>query len=143
MRKAERGDKVRVKFTGCFDDGTRFAYTEAEKPLEVTIGSGKLIKCFEDSLIGMSEGVKKTVRLKPANAMGERRPELVSKVPRDLIEKEDDELKIGSRVRVKNKVGQPYKATIKGITDDEITIDANHPLAGLALNFDIEMIAFV
>ena len=59
MRKTKKGDTVRVHFSGCFDDGTRFATTVGEKPMELTIGEGKLIGCFEDSIIGMQEREKK------------------------------------------------------------------------------------
>jgi peptidylprolyl isomerase len=143
MRKAKNGDTVRVHFTGCFDDGTKFASTVGEDPLEFTIGEGSLIECFEHSLIGMSEGMKKAVRLKPAEAMGEKRPELISKIPRHLVSEENQDLKVGSKVWVKEKNGKPIKVTVKQLSNNEVTIDANHPFAGEALTFDIEIIEFV
>jgi hypothetical protein len=94
MRKAKNGDTVRVHFTGCFEDGTKFATTTGEKPMELTMGDGKLIGCFEQNLIGMSAGEKKTVRLDPDQAAGERRPELVKMVPRHMVPEQHEDLKV-------------------------------------------------
>lgn len=143
MRKAQRGDTVRVHFTGCLDDGTKFASTFSEEPLELTIGEGKLIECFETSLIGMSEGVRKTIRLEPDHAMGERQPELVSNIPRHLVAEQHGDLKVGAKIWVKDQNANDVKVTVKQVSDQEVTIDANHQLAGEALTFDIKLMGFV
>jgi peptidylprolyl isomerase len=77
MRSVQDGGRVRIHITGNFDDGSEIASTGDEEPLELTIGEGKLIKCFEKSVIGMTEGQKKTVHLQPQQAMGEKKPELI------------------------------------------------------------------
>lgn len=143
MKKAQNGDRVRVHFSACYDDGTQFATTQGEKPIELTIGDRKLIEGFEQSVIGMGEGEKKTVSIEPNQAMGERRSELVAKFSRDAIPEQLEDLKVGSKVEVKDDKGNPLVATITELTDQEITVDANHPLAGKTLVFDIELIEFV
>jgi len=143
MRKAKNGDTVRLHFIGCLDDGTRFATTFGEKPLELTIGEGKLIEGFERSLIGMVEGEEKRVRLNPEQAAGERRPELVKTVSRHSVPEQHEDLKVGSKVQVKEDGGKMVEATITRLSDQKVTLDANKPLAGKTLTFDIELIKFV
>jgi peptidylprolyl isomerase len=143
MRTAKKGDTVRIHFSGSFDDGTQFATTKESNPVEFTIGDGTLIECFEKSVIGMAEGATKTVHLEPSEAMGEKRQDLITSVPRHLISEGNVSLKVGSKLHVKDQTGKPLKATVKHLTEDEVLIDANHPLAGEALNFDIEIIEIV
>ena len=143
MKKAEAGDTIRVHFSGFLDDGKQFATTRGEDPLELTIGEGKLIACFEQSVIGMQAGEQKTVRIEPVDAFGERDPELVSKVPRHQVPEEHEDLAVGSKVQLETEPGKPFKATITALTDQVVTLDANPPLAGEALTFDIELVEFV
>ncbi len=143
MRKAQKGDTVRVHLTGCLDDGTKFASTFGEDPLELTIGEGKLIECFETSLIGMLEGARKTVRIEPPQAMGEKQPELISNIPRHMISEQHGDLKIGAKIWVKDQNSKDVKVTVIQVSDQEVTVDANHPLAGEALTFEIELMGFV
>jgi FKBP-type peptidyl-prolyl cis-trans isomerase 2 len=140
MRQAKSGDSVRVCFTGYLEDGAQFASTERDDPLELTLGEGKLIKCFEQSVIGMAAGERKTVRLQPSEALGERLPELVSQVPLHSFPEQDEDLHVGSTIMVKDDKGNDVKAKVTQLTDQEITIDANHPLSGEAITFDIELI---
>jgi peptidylprolyl isomerase len=139
MPKAKNGDTVSVHFTGQFNDGTKFATTLGEDPLELTIGEGKLIKNFENSLIGMSEGDQKMVCLEPAEAFGEKKPELITKIARHLIPENHEDVRVGSKVQIKDKDGNTVRATVTQINDQEATIDANHPLAGETLTFKIEL----
>ncbi len=143
MRKAQKGDTVCVHLTGCLDDGTKFASTFGEDPLELTIGEGKLIECFETSLIGMLEGARKTVRIEPSQAMGEKQPELISNIPRHMISEQHGDLKIGAKIWVKDQNSKDVKVTVIQVSDQEVTVDANHPLAGEALTFEIELMGFV
>lgn len=143
MRKAHNGDSIRVHFSASFNDGTQFVTTLGEEPMELTIGDKKLIDCFEQSLVGMVEGEKKTVRLSPEQAMGERRPELVTIFSRAAIPEQYEELKVGSKVEVGDDNGNPVVGTITQLTDQEVTVDTNHPLAGKTLVFDIELVEFV
>jgi peptidylprolyl isomerase len=145
MRLAQKGDTVRVHFTcSSGDDGRTIATTQGEDPMELTLGKGKLIRCFEQSVIGMTEGQEKTVRLPPAEAAGEKKPELIAQVPRHLVPEQFEDLKVGSVVRVKGQESEKkVKARVTQITDQNVTLDANHPLAGETLVFDIELVAFV
>ena len=143
MRKAKEGDTVRVHFSGRLEDGTKFATTVGEDPMELTIGEGKLINCFESSLVGMTEGEHRTVRIPPADAMGERRADLVSRVPLHMVPEQEEDLKVGSSFQVKDDKGRDVKATVTHISDQDVTLDANHPLAGETLVFDITFIEFV
>lgn len=142
MHQAKKGDIVKIHFTGRLQDGTRFASTAGETPLELRIGDAKLIEGFEYSIVGMSEGMKKMVQLEPPAAFGERRSELVKKIPRHEISEKHEELKVGGTVWIKNKDGRPARATVTKLSDQEVTLDANHPLAGETLTFDIELVAF-
>lgn len=143
MQNAQIGDMVRIHFTASYENGTQIATTAGEDPLELTIGDGKLIACFEKSIIGMAEGQQKTVHIEPAQALGEKRPELISTLPRHLVPEQFEDLKVGNSVTVKDDNGNDIKATVKELSDQMVTIDANHPLAGEALTFDIELIEFV
>jgi peptidylprolyl isomerase len=143
MRKAQNGDNVRVHFSAYHEDGIQFATTLGEKPLELTIGGRKLIDCFEQSIIGMVAGERKKVSIEPDQALGERQPELVTVFPREAILEQHEDLKIGSKVEVEDENGNPMVGTVTRLTDQVVTVDANHPLAGKTLEFDIELIEFV
>ncbi|MGD9307890.1 MAG: FKBP-type peptidyl-prolyl cis-trans isomerase [Desulfosarcina sp.] len=143
MRTVQDGDTVRIHFTCNFDDGSEIASTIDEEPLELTIGEGKLVECFEKSVIGMTEGQKKTVHLQPQQAMGKKNPELISKVPLHLVSEKDEEIEVGSRILVKDNYGNDLNAIVTKISDQTVTVDANHPLAGEALTFNIELIEFL
>jgi FKBP-type peptidyl-prolyl cis-trans isomerase 2 len=142
MKKAQNGDGVRVHFSAYLEDGTQFATTRGENPMELTIGDRKLIDCFEQSLVGMAAGEKKSVSIEPTQAMGEIRPELVAVLSRDTIPEQHEDLKIGSRVEVEDDNGNPMVGKVTRLTDEEVTVDANHPLAGKTLIFDIELLEF-
>lgn len=143
MKKAQNGDGVRVHFSAYLEDGTQFATTRGENPVELTIGDRKLIDCFEQSLVGMAAGEKKSVSIEPNQAMGEIRPELVTVFSRETIPEQHEDLKIGSRVEVEDDNGNPITGRITRLTDQEVRVDANHPLAGKTLIFDIELLEFV
>jgi FKBP-type peptidyl-prolyl cis-trans isomerase 2 len=143
MRKAQNGDSVQVHFSAYHEDGTQFATTVSENPLELTIGDRKLIDCFERSIVGMAPGEKKTVRIEPDQGMGERQPELVTVFSREAIPEQHGDLEIGSKVEVEDSYGNPIVGKVTQLTDQEVTVDANHPLAGKTLVFDIELIEFV
>jgi FKBP-type peptidyl-prolyl cis-trans isomerase 2 len=143
MRKAQKGDRVRIHFSACLENGTKIGSTIGEKPMELTIGDRKLIGCFEQSVVGMAEGEKKTVRLEPKQAVGESQPELVHQVNRNLVPEQYEDLKIGSRVKVEGIDEGTVIGRVTKLSDQHVTIDANHPLAGKTLIFNIELIGFV
>ena len=142
MRKAREGDTVKVHITGRLDDGTEFATTEGEVPMELTIGEGIRISALQQITIGMAAGEKKTVRLESNQAFGEKHPELIWQIPRGTIPDNID-LTVGTQIRVTSKRGNPVQATVTDICQEQVTIDANPPLAGQALNFDIELVEIV
>jgi peptidylprolyl isomerase len=139
MRQAEMGDTVKVHYTGSLQDGTVFDSSRDREPMEVTLGSGRLIGGFEDSLVGMSVGDTKSLKILSDDAYGPRREELVI-----CVEKTDFHANLepreGLSLNLKGPEEQVIQAIITEVSGDSVTIDANHPLAGKDLNFDIELI---
>jgi len=142
MRKAQKGDTVKVHFKGTLDDGTEFARTSEESPIEFTIGEGTLIPGFEEETVGMSEGESKTVRLEAERAFGQKRDDLISRIPRSTVP-ENIELSVGLQLQMKTSSGEPVQVVVTDISEDDLTIDANPPLVGQPLNFAIELVEFV
>ncbi len=134
----KKGDKIKIEYTGTLDDKTVFDTSEGKSPLEFEAGSGKVIKGFDDAVMGMEKGEEKNVKLEVKDAYGEHNPELVRKIPRESLPK-DQEPKPGMMLLVKTPTGQQYPVKIKEVSDKEITIDLNHPLAGKNLNFKIKV----
>ena len=135
----KKGDKVKVEYTGTFDDGTVFDSSEKHgRPLEFEAGSGQVIKGFDEAVIGMEKGEEKEIKLQPAEAYGDVRPELRKKVPREQLPK-DQEPKEGMMLLIGLPNGQQMPAKIIEVTDAEVTLDLNHPLAGKVLNFKIKV----
>jgi peptidylprolyl isomerase len=143
MRKAQIGDSVRIHFTTSQDDGNQIATTRHEKPMDLTVGDKKLIECFEKSIVGMTQGERKTVKIEPKDAMGERNPELEKTFSRVAIPEQHEDLKLGNKVEFKDDHGNYYIGTVRQLTNQEVKLDANHPLAGKTLVFDIKLISFI
>jgi FKBP-type peptidyl-prolyl cis-trans isomerase 2 len=141
MRKTQKGDTIKVHFRGTLDDGTEFARTSEGEPIQFTIGEGLLIKGFEDQTIGMTPGESKTIRLEVEDAFGPKRDELISTIPRSSIP-DHIELSVGLQLKVKSSSGDPLQVEITAVDEDEITVDANPPLVGQPLNFNIELVEF-
>jgi len=136
----KNGDKVKVEYTGTLDNGNVFDSSEKHgKPLEFEIGAGMIIPGFEKAVIGMKKGEEKEIKLKPEQAYGEHNPQLIKKIPRDQLPKEQ-EPKQGMILMLNLPSGQQVPARIAQVTDQEITIDLNHPLAGKTLNFKIKIV---
>lgn len=133
---ANEGDKVAVHYHGTLDDGTVFDSSRERAPLEFVIGSGQVIPGFDAAARALEPGQKKTVRMEPEDAYGGANLELVFEVP---IEQVPEPLKEGDRVELMN--GAP--AVVTSVTDKIVTVDANHPLAGQALTFEIELVAIL
>ena len=136
----KKGDKVKVEYTGKFEDGTVFDSSEKHgQPMEFEVGAGKVIKGFDDALLGMKEGDSKDVTIKPEEGYGEHRAELIQAVPRDQLPK-DQEPKKGMILMMKMQTGQQFPAQIVEVSDSEVKIDLNHPLAGKTLNFNLKVV---
>ncbi len=135
----KKGDKVKVDYTGTLDDGTVFDASEKHgQPLEFEVGSGQVIKGFDDAVMGMKSGEEKKITLVAKEAYGEVRQELHKKIPRQQLP-QDQEPKAGMILAVGLPNGQQFPARIIAVTKDDVTIDLNHPLAGKTLHFKIKV----
>lgn len=136
----KEGDKVKIEYTGTLDDGTVFDSSEKHgKPLEFEVGVGQVIKGFENAVIGMKKGEEKEFKLQPAEAYGDYNPQLIKKIPKEQLPK-DKELKSGMILVIGTPDGKKFPARITDVTDKEVSLDLNHPLAGKVLNFKIKVI---
>ena len=134
-----QGSYVEVEYTGTFKDGTEFDSSVGKEPLAILAGQGMLIKGFDEALMGMRVGEEKEVDIIPKDGYGERNEQLVQTVSRNSIS--GVEPKIGMMLGVRAPTGQTFPAIITKISDEEIELDANHPLAGKDLHFKIKIIA--
>jgi len=137
--EAHEGNRVKVRYTGRFSDGTSFASTPEDRPLEVSLGNHDIIPGLEDALVGMSEGEAKTVVVQADDAFGPRREDLVISLERNKLPQNIDP-RVGQRLRVRAEKGQTLEVTIAGVDEDTVTLDANHPLSGKELTFDVELL---
>jgi len=140
---AANGDTVKIHYTGTLDDGYKFdsSYDHLE-PLEFTIGRGEMIRGFEQAVVGMEPGETKIVRIASNQAYGRHNPEKVIQVSRSKMP-DGLEQEIGMRVQGSMPDGQTVEFTIVSLTESEVTLDGNHPLAGKDLTFDIELLEIV
>ncbi len=140
MAEAKKGDTVRVHYTGKLADGTVFDTSRERHPLKFTIGSGQVIAGFEQALIGMNPGDSKTTHIPPDQAYGEHRADLVITFSRNQLPQGMDP-QVGQRLELTQENDQTVLTTIVGVTDTELRLDANHPLAGKELTFDLQLAA--
>ncbi len=139
MKIAKKGDTVRVHYVGKTKDGEVFDSSKGREPLEFRIGDKKMIPGFEAALVGMSEGSTKSVTLPSSEAYGPHDRTLISKVEKSLLPA-DLPISVGTRLQIGDENDIPAIVTITDITESTITLDANHPLAGEDLAFDIELV---
>ncbi len=139
MQTAKQGDTVHVHYKGTLDDGSVFDSSEGKDPISFTLGNGEVIDGFDHAITGMSLGDKKTERFEPAAAYGDRREELVFSVPKDQMP-EGAEVEIGDMLQVGFPDGSASAVSVTAIEADSVTLDANHPLAGQALTFELELV---
>lgn len=135
----ENGKIVKVHYTGTLDDGTVFDSSEGRDPLEFTVGEGKVIKGFDDAVKEMNLDEEKEIHIESKDAYGEARVELVKKVPKEQLPK-DQEPQVGMVLGVGMPNGQQIPARITEVNETEVTIDLNHPLAGKNLNFKLKVV---
>ncbi|MEJ2132000.1 MAG: peptidylprolyl isomerase [Gammaproteobacteria bacterium] len=139
MSTAEKGQTVRVHYTGTLEDGSQFDSSRGRDPLEFELGGNQVIPGFEAAIIGMSEGETQTITIASSEAYGARRQELVAEMPRDDIP-DDISLQEGGQLQLRGEGGHPVRVTITEVREDVVVLDANHPLAGLDLTFEIELV---
>ena len=142
MSRAKAGDVVRVHFTGTLDNGNIFASTKDSEPLEFTIGGGSTFQKFEEDIIGMIAGDTKKITVEPDDGFGQRDDKLVFKVdkvggPQELM------LEVGKKLQMKQENGKVVDMIVTEVDDATITLDANYPLAGKTLTFDVKLMEIV
>lgn len=139
--EAQNGQKVTIEYRGTLDSGEEFdASAKHGQPLTFTLGEGQVIPGFEKAVEGMEVGEKKTFTLAPDDAYGQRRDDLVIEFPKAQLEGSDVELEEGKEVGLQTPQG-PIPARIEKVGEETVTIDANHPLAGQNLTFEIELVS--
>ncbi len=140
MTKATNGDTVKVNYTGKLEDGSVFDSSEDKEPLEFTIGEGQLIPGFEKAVDGMEVGESTTVNIPSEKAYGQRRDDLEIEIGKSELP-DEVEPKEGMQLQMKQKQNdEVIPVQITDVADDKVTIDANHPLAGKDLIFDIDVV---
>lgn len=142
MATAKNGDTVRVHYTGKLLDGTIFDSSEGSDPLEFILGQQQVIAGFDSAVLGMNIGAKTTVTIPVADAYGPRKPGLVLEVDRSEFPP-DIEPRIGLNLRMEQSDGSTVNVAITNVADNMVTLDANHPLAGEDLVFDIELVEII
>ena len=142
MMQAKSGDTVKVHYTGKFEDGTEFATSINDGPLQFTIGEGQVISGLEQAVIGMSPGEAKTAEILADQAYGHYQENKVVEVSRDRFPPHL-ELQIGTVLRMRKAGGEKIRRIVTTVSETSVTLDANHPLAGEDLTFDLELIEIV
>jgi len=135
---AKDGNTVLVHYTGTLEDGTIFDSSREGSPLEAVLGQNMLIPGFESAIIGMKEGDTKTITIQPDQAYGDRLEDLILILPKEEIPTHMTP-EVGMLVQLAAESGEEFEAVITDINDEGLTLDANHPLAGEALTFELEL----
>ena len=142
MQQAKSGDKVKVHYHGRLPNGETFDSSAGREPLEFEVGSGMVIKGFDDGVTGMKVGEKKTINIPPDQAYGEKNPEMMIEFPKSQFPPGID-LEIGTQLMMSSASGQQFPVRIAEVKDDSVILDANHHLAGEELIFDLELVEIV
>ncbi len=138
----QSGDTIKIHYHGRLSDGSTFDSSEGRSPLEFKVGSGAVIKGFDDGVQGMTIGQKKTIEIPFAQAYGPEDPTMIIEFPADRLP-EDLKPEIGMQLNMNNSSGDQFPVVITGITEQNIILNANHPLAGKDLIFDLELVEIV
>lgn len=139
MVQAKNGDSVRIHYTGRLEDGTVFDSSAGRDPLEFTLGDGRVIPGFEEAVLGMRAGESKSVTIPSGKAYGERNEQLIIEVPRSQVPP-DLNPELEQKLQMGGPNGELIVVTVVGLSDDAIVLDANPPLAGKDLVFDLELV---
>ena len=142
MSAVKEGDTVLVHYRGELNDGSVFDQSTEDDPLQFTIGSGMLIPDFEAAVLGMNQGESKTINIEAASAYGTYREDMVINVERTQF---PDHIvpEVGQQLQLTQPDGQPMTVKISDVSAEAVTLDANHPLAGQDLTFEIKLVDIV
>lgn len=142
MSQAKTGDTVKIHYTGTLDDGTQFDSSAGKEPLEFELGSGNVIPGFEKAVEGMAVGDSKSIRFEAEDAYGQRSDHLVQEVPRSNLP-ESLTPEVGMALQSRSPDGDAALFTVIAVSSETFTVDGNHPLAGHALSFEIELVSIL
>ena len=142
MQQAKKGDKVKVHYHGKLTNGETFDSSAGREPLEFEIGAGSVIKGFDEGVSGMKVGEKRTINIPVDEAYGQRSEDMLIEFPKDRFPN-DMEIKEGMQLMMSNGTGQNIPVIVVEVKDDAVILDANHPLAGEDLIFDIELVEII
>lgn len=140
MQQVKSGDTVQVHYHGKLKSGETFDSSEGRDPLQFTVGSGQVIKGFDDALVDMQIGEKKTVEIPVDNAYGARRDDMVVEYPKQQFP-DDMSPEVGMQLNMSDNQGNNFPVVITEVQEEIVILDANHPLAGQDLIFDIELVS--
>ena len=142
MAGAKQGDTVKVHYTAKLNDGMVFGSSVDREPLQLTIGKGQVIPGVEQAVVGMNPGESKTFKIPPEQAYGLYREEMVVEVGRNQLPS-DLELEVGKQLKMRQQDGQKTVVTVVDVSDSSVKLDANHPLAGEELTFDLQLVEII
>jgi len=142
MQQAQNGDKVRVHYHGKLRSGETFDSSEGKEPLEFTLGGGDVIRGFDEGVRGMQVGDKKTVEIAVDDAYGQKSQEMIIEFPKSQFPP-DMNPQVGQQLMMSNGSGQSFPVTVTDLREESVILDANHPLAGQDLIFDIELVEII
>jgi len=137
--QVKKGDKIKVHYHGKLDDGTTFDSSEGREPLSFEVGSGMVIPGFDAGVTGMEKGEKKTIRIPSDEAYGPMLEEMIMEFPKDRFPA-DMKPEVGMALNMSNQEGQSFPVVIREVKEDVVVLDANHPLAGKDLTFELELV---
>ncbi len=139
MSQAKNGDTVKIHYTGTLENGEEFDSSKDHEPLEFVLGEGNVIPGFENGVIGMEEGDSKNITIPPEEAYGIINNELIVGVTRSEFP-ENITPSVGLQLQMMQQNGNPINVIVTALDDNNVTLDANHPLAGKTLIFDIKLV---
>jgi FKBP-type peptidyl-prolyl cis-trans isomerase 2 len=140
MQQVQNGDKIKVHYHGKLRNGETFDSSNGREPLEFTVGGGQVIKGFDEGVKGMKVGDKKTVQIPVGDAYGEKQQEMMIEFPKDQFPA-DMNPEVGMQLMMSDGSGQQFPVTVAEVKESSVVLDANHPLAGEDLVFDLELVS--
>jgi len=142
MTQAKTGDIVRIHYTGMLADGTRFDSSKEREPLQIEIGAGKVLSGLDKQIVGMNVGDTQTIKIPAEDAFGPHDPRKIQTVPRSNVPADVD-VRPGMQLQAESSSGTPMTLSVVEVNSEEITVDANHPLAGRDVVFEVELTEIV